>query len=139
METVARVLPHVPAAGDVQAEMEADLASLVRLVEGSRVAQARELARELARKWPDSPPIQHMARVLEPGRVVVGDRASGRGLDREYAWLRAHAHEYPGCWLAVFEDRLIAALPDRAAVVAEARAVLGGHRALLFYQPGRLE
>ena len=37
-------------------------------------------------------------------------------------WLREHAHEYPGQWLALAGDRLVAHAPDRAAVRAAAEA-----------------
>jgi hypothetical protein len=59
----------------------------------------------------------------------------GRALDRERAWLQAHAREHPGCWLAVFEDRLIAADPDLRAVLAITRQSLGDKSALLHYEP----
>jgi hypothetical protein len=122
-----------------QPELEADLQRLVRLVEESRVEEARALAPALAAKWPDSPGIRHLARVLEPPKILPnrpGPR--GRHLDREYAWLQAHAREYPGCWLAVYEDRLLAADPDRRVVTAAARAALGDEPALLFFQPAEL-
>jgi hypothetical protein len=40
---------------------------------------------------------------------------------------------------AVFEDRLVAADPDRRVVVAKARETLGGESAFLFHQPNRRE
>ena len=60
-------------------------------------------------------------------------------MDKERAWLREHAHEYPGCWLAVYEDRLIAAHLRLREVVAAARAALGEEKALLFFQPALTE
>ena len=80
-------------------QMHADLARLVALVEESRIDEARVLATNLATRWPDSPPIQHMRRVLEPPKAVTSAAGAHHSLERERAWLRAHAHEYPGRWL----------------------------------------
>jgi hypothetical protein len=60
-----------------------------------------------------------------------------RPLDRERAWLREHGREYPGCWLALDEDRLIAADPDLEVVLSLANQTPEGQRALLYQQPGR--
>ena len=126
-------------AGSSEEALLADLQQLVELVEASRVEEARALAPVLAARWPESQPIQHMARVLEPPKAAATGGRSGRALNRERAWLRTYAHEYPGCWLAVYEDRLIAADPDRRTVVAVARAALGEEGALLHFQPGNPE
>ena len=48
-----------------------------------------------------------------------------------------HAHEHPGCWLAIYGYRLIAADPDLKKVVAAARAELGDEGALLVRAPDR--
>jgi hypothetical protein len=132
MQTAETVQP------DVKLEEEEDLKRLIRLVEESRVDEARVLAPQLAAKWPESQPIQHMARVLEPPKVTVGGKP-GRSHKGDFAWLKEHAHEYPGCWLALYEGQLIAANPDRKTVVAAAREELGDEPALLFYQPSETE
>ena len=77
-----------------------------------------------------------MARVLEPPRVTAVTGRSSPPWDEERAWLRAHAHEYPGCWLAIQGDRLIAASPDHASVVDAARVAGALDEVLLFFQPG---
>src|SRR4051794_33988722 len=106
--------------------MAEDLARLVHLVDEGHVEEARRLAPELAQKWPDSRPIQHLNRVLKPPEVIPSPPGlRGRNLDREHAWLREHAHEYPGCWLGVYEDRLIAADPDLAVVERKLRQAIG--------------
>ena len=121
-------------------ESKADLARLVALVEESCVEDARALAAPLAAQWPDSAPIQHLRVALEPPTVtaVKGEVGKGRGrpLDRERAWLREYAHAYPACWLAIHENRLIAADLDRNTVVATARADQESRGVLLFFQPG---
>jgi hypothetical protein len=119
-------------------EMRADLARLSRLVEEGRVEEARRLAPELAKKWPESHPIRHLARVLEPPRVLPSPPGlRGRSFSRDYDWLREHAHEYPGCWIATYEDRLIVADPSLERVLEIVRATLGneGEVAFLHHQP----
>jgi hypothetical protein len=58
-----------------------------------------------------------------------------RPLNREWEWLRQHAHEYPGFWLAVLGDQLIAADPDGSVVRTKAREVPGEDRPVIYYQP----
>ncbi len=61
----------------------------------------------------------------------------GRSFRRDHEWLRAHAREYPGCWIATYEDRLIAADPSLETVQEAVRTTLGhqGNVAFLHYQP----
>lgn len=61
--------------------------------------------------------------------------ASGRSLEGEKRWLRAHAGEYPGCWLALDGDRLIAADPDLD-VVRAAASQDGAVDPLFHFRPG---
>jgi Family of unknown function (DUF5678) len=62
-----------------------------------------------------------------------------RAIDRERAWLREHAREHPGCWIAVYEDRLVAANADLGVVLTEARRQLGDVGAVIWWQPGESE
>jgi hypothetical protein len=134
------------ASGEVQTvspptddELDQELARLRDdISHGGRVPEAREAVKELEARWPDDPRVQYWARVLAPPRVVPTPEAHlhRRPLDRERAWLKQHARDYPGCWLAVYEDRLIAADPDLSVVYAEVRRVLGTEGALLHWQPG---
>ena len=99
-----------------------DWVHLRDLITTSRVPEARVLSKELAAKWPESDTLQHYARVLEPPAVRrLPSANTGRDYRKDYAWIREHGREYPGCWLAVFEDRLIAADPDLKVVLAAAR------------------
>src|SRR5438067_209542 len=74
---------------------------------GGRVQEAREAVKELEASWPDDHRVQYWARVLAPPRVIPTpeEHRNRRPLDRERAWLKEHAREYPGRWLAVYEDR----------------------------------
>ena len=134
MTTVSRV--------KAQAGMREDLAHLVRLVEEGRVEEARALAPVVAVRWPDSPEIQQMARVLEPPRIIPdapGPR--GRRFDRDHRWLQEHAHEYQGCWIATLEDQLLAADPivERVMDAVQKAVDLSRELPLLHYEPARHE
>jgi len=88
------------------------LARLRSLVELSDVEGARAFVKEVETQWPDDDRVRQWARVLAPPRVISTGPASGRTLLREKEWLKCHAREYPGCWLALDGPRLIAANPD---------------------------
>jgi hypothetical protein len=125
-----------------ETEMREALARLVRLIEESRVEEARRLAPELSARWPDSQEIQHLARVLEPPKVIPSTPGpAGRRFDRDHQWLREHAHEYPGCWIATLEDRLIAADPSLERVLETVRSSvdLASEMPLLHYPSGTQE
>jgi hypothetical protein len=119
---------------DEPAELAAALERIRRLIETSAVEEARALAKELGARWPNDRDAQHWARVLAPprGRVVKGVRS--RSLDRERAWLREHAHEYPGQWLAIFGDQLVAVAPRLATVLKTVHETPGAETAALYYQ-----
>jgi hypothetical protein len=118
-------------------ELGASLERIRSLLEESDVEGARALARELEQRWPDDERVRYWARVLAPpvARVLRGVRI--RRLDRENAWLREHAREYPGCWLAVFGDGLVAADPDLEVVLSKVGQTPGAQTALLHYEPPR--
>jgi len=119
----------------VRAEHEILVADVVALVEAGRIEEARLLLNEMEPDPADLPSLRHLQRAIEPPTAVAVATAPRKSLRLEKAWLKAHAHEHPGCWIAVDEDRLIAANKDRAKVVKAVRAVLGNKGALLFYQP----
>lgn len=116
-------------------EMTAELERLVTLVEASRVDEARRLAAALVSRWPDSRPIQHLHHVLQPPRATSVTGSVSRSFRQELRWIQDHAHEYPGCWLAIYRNRLVAARASRREAVQAAREALGGERALIFFHP----
>ena len=131
---------------DVQNDAAAaeDFARLTRLLEEHHVEEARQLAPELARKWPASRQIQHYARALEPPKILpttLEAQARSRSFEPDHDWLEAHAHEYPGCWIATFRDRLIAADPDLDKVLAAVGETLdpATQLAFLHHQPANQE
>jgi len=58
-----------------------------------------------------------------------------RSLQQERAWLRTHAREYSGCWLAVLGEQLVAADRDLHRVLSVLQRAPGAADALLHYQP----
>jgi len=140
LETVAQTDDQ--AAEPVPADQErltADLQHLRDLLEGVRIAEARRFVTELQQRWPESERVRHFAHVLQPPKVRSRPDLPARSSEGEWKWLKEHGHEYPGCWLAIYEDRLIAADPDRRVVMERARQELGGESYFLFHQPGSPE
>src|SRR5207248_8884007 len=116
------------------------LAQIRRLLEEGAVEEARRLAPELAAKWPASPTVRHLTRVLEPpGLIPSPPGIRGRNLDRERAWLREHAHEHAGRWLGIYEDRLVAADSYLRLVRRALRQAIGDVMGLLHYEPADAE
>jgi uncharacterized protein DUF5678 len=120
------------------ASLDEDMKRLRGFLEREDVEGARAFVKELETKWPDSPRVQHFVRVLAPPVVKMGGPTS-RSMERERAWLRAHPHEYPGCWIALYGDRVVAADPDLGVVLATVRSTPDCEDVLLHRQPGAPE
>src|SRR5688500_3211584 len=89
-------------------DLQQALDRLIAMLNSHDVEGARAYVKELVREWPDAERVQHYARVLEPPRVIAKGPGTGKSLTPgEKAWLKAHAHEYPGCWIALDDDRMI--------------------------------
>jgi hypothetical protein len=127
----------MPTVDEVQVSNTAapDLESLRRLVEAGQVEEARLLASELADEWPDVPEVQTWAQVLAPPRVLSRTGPAGPPRDAERAWLKEHAREYPGCWIAVSGERLICAHRQLAEVQKAIREAKDPADPVLFFQP----
>jgi hypothetical protein len=119
--------------------LAADLRHLNDLLERERIEEARRYVTELQQRWPDAERVQHYAHVLAPPVARSRPDLPNVSHDRAWQWLQEHGHEYPGCWLAILDDHLIAADPDRRVVLAKTREILGHQRVLMFHQPGRSE
>jgi len=70
---------------------------------------ARNLAAEGARLYPDHLELHKMAHVLAPPRVVHTGVSSTPSVRANQTWLRDHADEYKGQWVALQEGTLLAA------------------------------
>ena len=115
---------------------EAAVQHVRSLVESSRVKEARVKIDEFLKVWPDSKPLNIAARILAPAVAkVVPPSKPQRSRIREHQWIRENARKYPGEWLLVFEDRLIASGADLNEVIEQGKAIEGGVDGVLWYQP----
>jgi hypothetical protein len=94
--------------------------------------------KEFVQRWPDSARLQKWARVLELPKTRVLKGPTGRPRDKEYAWLRQHAREYPGQWLALKGDQLVAADASFSKVLEIVDQTTQPGDVLLHFQPERL-
>jgi hypothetical protein len=130
-ETSVALHPPIPA------DEEEAIKLLGRLIGESAVEEARALAREAAQRWPDSPRVQKWAYVLEPAKARVVPGPPAPPSDQERAWLRQHAHEYPGQWVALLGDQLIAANADLSKVLEAVKQTGREREVSLHFQPDR--
>jgi hypothetical protein len=114
-------------------ELSAGLGKLRALLEQHDIEGARRYVQELERRWPDSERVRHHARTLAPPTVRLLPDLKRINRDRERAWLRAHAHEYPGCWIAVLGDQLVAADKDAKVVIGRVRENPAFRDAILYF------
>jgi hypothetical protein len=120
-------------------ELTAALEHLRDLVGSGSIEEARAFIQELERLWGGSEEVQYWARVLAPPTVRVRHGERGRPRDRERAWLREHAAEYPGSWLALLGDQMVAADPDLGVVLQRIRQTPGAEHALIHFEPTNTE
>jgi hypothetical protein len=74
--------------------------------------------------------------VLEPPKARVLHGHPTESFEQERQWLLQHRREYPGCWLAVKGDQLVAADPSLGRVYEILREVPGGERAVIYFEMG---
>lgn len=70
---------------------------------------ARNLAAEGARLHPDYLELCKMANILAPPRIINADIPATPSVRANQAWLRHHADEFKGQWVALREGTLLAA------------------------------
>jgi hypothetical protein len=127
------VVSETPAA-DETAMLEKEISRVHSLLEGGDVEGARALLGDLRARWPNSERVQRFARVIAPPETSVQPGKRSRAFIRERAWVREHASEHPGRWLAVYEDRLIAEDTDLQRLLSKVRETIGKERALIHKQ-----
>jgi hypothetical protein len=115
--------------------LEEGLAALEDMVRRGDLMEARAAAEQMEQRWPDDERVRQFARVLAPPVVSVRQGGPARPRHQEYRWLRNHAAEYPGCWLAVLGERLIRADADVQVVLGAVREDPSAKGALLYFQP----
>ncbi len=95
---------------------------------------ARTLVAEGLRDHPDEQELRAWERAVQPATVRP---SPSRGSDRtqEVAWLRAHASEHRGRWVAVDGDQLLAEAPEMTSVLNDLQARFAGRSPLLEWIP----
>ena len=120
-------------------EYSRGIAKLQSLLTQGRVEEARCLVRQLEANWPESELVRRFSRVLAPPTAHVasgGSKAPSREqTQKEGAWLREHALEYPGCWVILNGDRLIAAHPKLRNAIQEANHLVAEDVGSIYYLP----
>ncbi|MBN1461663.1 MAG: hypothetical protein JXA57_19195 [Armatimonadetes bacterium] len=106
-----------------------------RLVGEGRVREARESLRRALALFPESAHLRQWQELLAPPRVRRVKEARTPSRQREREWLKLHAHEYRGQWVALAGERLLAAGPTFGEVLAQARATGEAARALVHWIP----
>jgi hypothetical protein len=81
------------------------------LMAGAYLA-ARNLATEGAAQHPAHAEMQKVARVLAPPKAARSTMPPNPGLRANSDWLRAHADEYRGQWVAVRDGHLLGSAPS---------------------------
>ncbi len=84
------------------------------------VEEARRLVAQAVQEFPGSEGLQKLHRVLQPPRVI-GALPPGKSRDREREWLKENAKNYPGMWVAICDNHLVAADRDLKKVVEAIR------------------
>lgn len=139
-KTDAEMTDETADARETDSEHESDVATLQSLLTRGKIEQARCLVNELAVRWPESDLVRRFARVLAPpvARVVEGRKGITREqAQKESAWLRENGGHYPGCWIILQDDRLLAAHPQLRVAIEEADRQVSGDVGSLHYVPSR--
>jgi len=120
----------------VEAGSVADLnAEIQRLLSAGRVSDARAIAARAASRMPGSDVFAQWQEVLAPPRARLAGKATGRSRRSEQAWLREHAQDYKGQWVALRGDMLIAAGRLLQEVRERARKAAGLTEILFHFVP----
>jgi hypothetical protein len=68
---------------------------------------ARELSSEGAKRYPEHRELQKSARVLAPPKVIRSDLPSAPSVKANREWLKEHAKDYRGRWVALRNGGLV--------------------------------
>lgn len=77
---------------------------------------ARELAKLGHELHPEDDYLRRADKVLAPPKLI-GTQPAKKGLSESMNWIREHAHEYSGSWIAVQEGSLLGYASSRAELV----------------------
>lgn len=100
------------------------------LIERDKVSAARELLSGLPLEYLGDPLILRLLRILAPPIVKKSDKQD-TDRQKDYAWLRDHARDYTGQWLALDDGRLVAVAATLRDIRAKVKALRLNHPPLL--------
>jgi hypothetical protein len=103
------------------------------LVAAGDVARAREILATLDDQLRAHPAVAKWARALRPPEVRVGGHESSRSVDESAPWLRAHAAEHFGQWVALRGGALVGAHAELAELQRDLER-RGEHQDVLFFR-----
>jgi Family of unknown function (DUF5678) len=100
-----------------------------QLIQNDQVALARKLLNSLPVGY-SNPTIERIRKVIAPPTTKVN---STRDVDRQrdYLWIKEHAEEYRGQWVALDQGRLIAKAPSLRDLLARIKQLRLSNRPLL--------
>jgi hypothetical protein len=138
-ETDAVAVDQPPEALEQNPEYLRGIAKLQLLLTRGSVEEARRFVKELEADWPESDMVRRFSHVLAlpVARVMTGGTKgpSREQVRAEGAWLRAHARDYPGCWVILQGDRLISVHPRLRSAIEEADRLVGRDVGSIHYIP----
>jgi hypothetical protein len=88
---------------------------------------AQQLAVEGARQHGDDASAKRLARMLAPARIVRTDLPADPGVLQNHEWLKKHASQYRGRWVALANGELLLSGDS----IAELKTKLGGRSGVL--------
>ena len=103
-----------------------------RLIEDEQISAARRLLTVGLNQREVAPELMDLTLLLAPPKVAKS-RYTGVDRDLELAWLACHGSSYPGEWVAVSRDRLLAHAPSLKALLAELKSVRIIHQPLIHW------
>jgi hypothetical protein len=114
--------------------LDDDIQELRRLLYDFGLKRTEEFYKQVHARHGDVPELAYWTKILGPAKVEVrkSDRPA-RDHTPSYEWIRAHAAEYWGEWLALLDGQLIAHGKDSSEVLREARANSPQPDFLFFY------
>jgi hypothetical protein len=115
------------------ATLEDDIEQLRGLLLDGSWKRTEEFYKEVHARHGDVPELAYWTRILGPAKVEVRQGKGARDPIRDYEWIHAHAEEYWGEWLALYDGELLAHGKDSGEVIREARVKSPQPDFLLFF------
>jgi len=105
---------RAPSATNIALNARDKMLEIKRLVESGRIREARRYLLGLRTSMEQDPEIDLWSRVLSEPKVTVEPRATGGALGENSAWLKQHAREYQGLWVALKQGVFLGSHENRA-------------------------